>query len=136
MPIAGLEPLKNVSYQPGVCNIGPAEIRRRRIAGHSGAIATVLLFAVLAAAGVPHLLRLVVAIPAALSATGYIQARLHFCANYGSRGVFNFGDPGSIEAVADAEARAKDRRRSVRIGLASGAIGVVVGIVAALLPIA
>jgi hypothetical protein len=136
MPIARPEPIRNVSYQPGVCNIGPAEIRRRRIAGHVGAVATVALFVVLAAAGVPHLLRLVVAIPAAVSATGYIQARLHFCANYGSRGVFNFGDPGSVETVADAEARAKDRRRSARIGLAGAAIGFAVGIVAALLPIA
>jgi hypothetical protein len=135
MPIAELQPLTDVSYQPGVCNIGPAEIRRRRMAGHVGAVSTVVLFAALAAAGVPHLLRLVVAIPAAVSATGYIQARLHFCANYGSRGVFNLGDLGSLEAVADAEARARDRRRSAQIGLASAAIGVAVGIVAALLPI-
>ena len=36
-------------YRPGVCNIGPAEIARRRRAGHVGALATVGLLAVLAA---------------------------------------------------------------------------------------
>ena len=27
-------------YRPGVCNIGPAEIARRRMAGHVGLVAT------------------------------------------------------------------------------------------------
>ena len=31
----------SVDYQPGVCNIGPAEIARRRRAGHIGLIAAV-----------------------------------------------------------------------------------------------
>ena len=29
-------PVTGVAYQPGVCNIGPQEIRRRRRAGTSG----------------------------------------------------------------------------------------------------
>jgi len=29
-----------IKYQPGVCNIGPEEIKRRIIVGHSGSILT------------------------------------------------------------------------------------------------
>jgi len=128
-PIAGLE------YRPGVCNIGPEEIARRRRAGHIGVIATVVAFVVLVAIGAPPLARLLVAIPAVIAASGYLQAWLKFCAGFGSRGVFNFGAIGGTEAIADPEARARDRSRANRIGLASFAIGVAVGLVAVVLPV-
>ena len=40
-------------YQPGVCNIGPAEIARRRRVGHIGVIATILLFGLLVVLDLP-----------------------------------------------------------------------------------
>ena len=122
-------------YQPGVCNIGPAEIRRRRMAGHAGLIAAVALLAVLVAAGAPPVTRLLVLVPAAVSASGYIQARMRFCAAYGSAGIFNFGGTGDAVSVADAEARAADRRRALRIGISSAAIAAAVAVLAVLLPI-
>jgi hypothetical protein len=123
------------SYQPGVCNIGPAEIARRRRAGHVGVIASVALLGVLVAVDAPDLTRLLVALPASAAASGYLQARLKFCAAFGSRGVFNFGTLGETHEVADKEARKRDRTRAMQIGLASVGIGVVVGIAAVLLPI-
>jgi len=122
-------------YQPGVCNIGPVEIRRRRMAGHGGLVAAVVLLAVLVAVGAPPVARLLVLVPAAVSASGYIQAWMRFCAAFGSAGIFNFGGSGDAVSVADAEARAADRRRALQIGLASGAIGAVVAVLAVLLPI-
>jgi hypothetical protein len=122
-------------YQPGVCNIGPVEIRRRRMAGHAGLVAAVALLAILVAAGAPPLMRLAVLVPAAVSASGYMQARMRFCAAYGSAGIFNFGGAGDAMSVADAEARAADRRRALRIGAASAASGAVVAVLAVLLPI-
>ena len=127
-------PIARAGYQPGVCNIGPQEIRRRRRAGHAGLAASVVLLAILVAVGAPPLARLLVAIPAAVAASGYLQAWLKFCAGFGSRGIFNFGEIGETHEVIDAEAHARDRSRSRQIGLASLAIGVAVGIVAALLP--
>ena len=121
-------------YRPGICNIGPEEIARRRMAGHIGLLSTAVLFAVLVAFDAPPLLRLIVALPAAVSASGYLQAWLRFCAGFGSRGVFNFGRLGQMEEVADADARRRDRTRANQIGLASLLIGAVVGIVAAILP--
>jgi hypothetical protein len=125
----------STEYQPGVCNIGPAEIARRRRAGHMGIVATVALFAVLVAIDAPPIARLLVAIPAAIAASGYLQAYLKFCAGFGARGVINFDEVGTTQTVADAAARALDRAKASRISLASFAIGVSVAVVAVLLPI-
>jgi hypothetical protein len=122
-------------YRPGVCNIGPEEIARRRRVGHVGRAASVILLAVLILAGLPAWTRLLVALPAILSASGYLQARLRFCAGFGWRGVFNFGSVGHLDDVDDPEARARDLARSRQIGFASLVIGVAVGVAAALLPL-
>jgi hypothetical protein len=123
-----------LEYQPGVCNIGPAEIARRRRGGHMALIATTGLYAVLVLGNAPRPARFVVALPAAAAASGYLQARLRFCAGFGSQGVYNFGEVGPTVAVADAEARAQDRAKATQIGLASLAIGVSVGLLAVLAP--
>ena len=65
-------------YRPGVCNIGPEEIARRRRAGHVGLLVTVGVFALLVAIGAPPPVRLILALPAAGSASGYLQAWLRF----------------------------------------------------------
>jgi hypothetical protein len=123
------------AYQPGICNIGPAEIARRRRAGHFAVLLTVILLAVLVAMSAPAFARLLVALPAAGAASGYLQAALKFCAGFGSRGLFNFGPVGPTEQALDPADRARDRARARQIGLASLAIGVAVGIFAALLPL-
>jgi hypothetical protein len=75
------------AYRPGACNIGSAEIARRRIAGHVGLIATLALLAALIVIEAPPAFRLVAILPAAASASGYLQAWLRFCAGFGSRGL-------------------------------------------------
>ena len=132
---AGLGPLNVVDYSPGVCNIGPAEIARRRMAGHLGLIVSVAAFVALVATGAPHWTRLIIVLPAGASASGYLQAWFHFCAGFGSRGVYNFGPLGTVSEVAEPQARARDLAKSIRICVAALAIGAVVAIVAALLPI-
>ena len=126
---------RDTAYQPGVCNIGPAEIARRRRAGNVGLVATAGLLAGLVAIDAPPVARLVLTIPAATAASGYLQARLKFCAGFGSAGVFNFGEIGGTEKVADADARRRDRMRARQIGLGSLAIGLAVGVGAFLLPL-
>ncbi len=138
LTIAGMtfEPQSGrTAYSPGQCNIGPAEIARRRRAGHVGTAVAVGLLAGLVLADAPRAARLLVALPAAGAASGYLQARLRFCAGFGSRGVFNFGEIGSLETVPDAVDRERDRARSRQIGAASAAIGVAAGVAAALLPV-
>jgi uncharacterized protein YjeT (DUF2065 family) len=105
------------------------------MAGHVGLLATLVVLAVLILVGAPPLTRLVAILPAAASASGYLQAWLRFCAGFGSRGIFNFGAPGQADTVADDGSRAIDRQRARQIGLWALAIGVVLGIVAVLLPV-
>jgi hypothetical protein len=128
-------PTADIGYRPGICNIGTAEIARRRRGGHFGLLATVVVFAVLVAIDAPPLARLILLLPAAAAASGYLQAWFKFCAGFGSRGLFNFGPIGQTLQTGDADARARDRARANQIGLASLAIGVVVGVVAVLLPL-
>jgi hypothetical protein len=104
------------------------------MAGHLFLVVSVVLLALLVALHAPHVARLLLVLTAGGSASGYLQARLHFCANFGSRGVFNFGDVGVVAQVQTAADRARDRARAIQIGLASLAIGIVVAIVAVLLP--
>src|SRR4051812_26145032 len=70
---AALEPIafEDGTYQPGACNIGPAEIARRRRAGHVGLAASVTLLGALVVLDTPPATRLLVALPAAVAASGY-----------------------------------------------------------------
>jgi hypothetical protein len=121
-------------YESGQCNIGPAEIARRRMAGHGGIIATIVLLGVLMWTDAPVLARLLLFLPVAGAASGYLQAAFRFCANYGWRGVFNFGEAGHHRTtpVTDPDAVRADRRKAALIGLASGAIGLAVALLALL----
>ena len=134
-PQAPIQPSLPADYQAGVCNIGPAEIARRRRAGHVGLAITVGMVIGLVAIGAPPLLRLVLVAPAAVAASGYLQASLKFCAAFGRLGVYNFGRAGQTSSVGEAAARAADRRKANQIGFASLVIGLAVAIVAALLPV-
>jgi hypothetical protein len=118
---------------PGACNIGPAEIARRRRVGHAGVIATVALAAALLVLDAAPAWRLLLALPASLAAAGYLQAWLRFCADFGWRGVYNFGALGHQERVAADEARAQDRRRALLVGAGSAAIGLAVALLSLLL---
>jgi hypothetical protein len=112
-------------YIPGVCNIGAAEIRRRRQSGWLGLGMTVLLWGVFLVLRIPAPWRLFLFFPAMISATGFLQAGLHFCAGFGMRGVFNFGsEVGKIETVEQKEFRLKDRRKARLIALSSALVGI------------
>ncbi len=125
----------SAAYRAGACNIGPAEIRRRRDAGIAAAVATVLLAVVLVAIGAPAWARLLVFFPAAGAAVGFLQARFRFCAAYAIQGVRNFGPLGGAERVADAADHRADLRAAARLVALSTVAGAVVAIVFALLPL-
>ena len=112
------------AYRAGACNIGPAEIARRRRSGIVGLVAAAVLAAVLLLIDAPPAARWLVSLPLAVGAIGLLQARFRFCAAFGLAGVRNFGALGSTERVEDAAARRADRRRAVGISLAGIAVGV------------
>jgi hypothetical protein len=120
-------------YIPGVCNIGPVEIANRRRTGIISLIITIIFAGVLYTTRAPHLYRLLLFLPAAISASALIQAQLHFCAGFAQAGLFNFSDQlGKTDTVAQAEYRAKDKRKAIHITLAAAAIGLLVALLAVL----
>ena len=117
-------------YIPGTCNIGPEEIALRRRAGHVGLAVTAALGAALLRSDLHPAWRLALALPAAGAASGYLQARQRFCANYGFRGLYNFDRRGREQPVPVAGAQDADRRRSLQIAATSAAIGAGVALAA------
>lgn len=102
-------------YQPGGCNIGPAEIDRRRRVGWIGlGVALVWAVGALGLGGGP-LVRFGVVLPLSGAFLGFLQARRRFCAAYGFRGLRNFGPLGHTEAVEDPAARRRDRMAALRL---------------------
>ena len=117
------------------CNIGPAEIARRR--------RSAIVFTALAAAVAVALLALQVPTPARLAlfpfaagaAVNWAQVFHRFCVAFGALGVENFGSRvGEVEKV-DPALRAIDRRRVAQLVLEGSAVGAAVTFVFLLLPI-
>jgi len=123
--------MSSAKYIPGVCNIGPAEIRRRRQSGYVGLGATAVFAAILMGLQAPAVWRLLIFLPVSAAATGFLQAQQHFCARFGMVGLFNFrSSVGRTDTVLQAEFRAKDRRTALRIVGYSSLIGVAAALTA------
>ena len=122
-------------YIPGVCNIGPAEIRQRRYIGWLAAGAAILLWAGLMQLKVAREWRLVIFVPAFIAAMGYLQAAWHFCAKFGLQGVFNLrSTTGHTDTVEQAEFHRQDRRTAMKIIVVSALIAAVVAAAAYYVP--
>jgi hypothetical protein len=123
------------TYRAGACNIGPAEIaRRRRSALGLTAVALVVAVA-LVATGAPVLTRLLLLPFAAGAAIAWLQVLRRFCVAFGAVGVRNFGALGRPETVGDVAARAADRRTAIRMIVEGSLYGLVVTAAAILLPV-
>lgn len=117
-------------YVPGVCNIGDAEIARRRRGGWVGLGLTVAVLLILFWSGVNPWWRLLVFLPATASAAGFLQAHLRFCSGFSRTGIFNFGEVGETREVGDEDDLARDRRRGNQIMIYAALIGSALTIVA------
>jgi len=122
-------------YIPGVCNIGPKEIRRRKIAGWSGLILTTITIILLFWLDAGIWWRLMVFIPAVMSAIGFIQVYSEFCVYFGFGHMFNFGNVGKTDSVEQANFRAKDIARAWQLLSIALGIGIVVTLIVYFLPI-
>ncbi len=115
-------------YIPGVCNIGTAEIKKRKQAGWIGLAATIVLWGLLIYLNVAPAWRLLLFFPAMMSAIGFLQAYMHFCAYYGFTALFNYGDFGKKDTIQQAEFRVQDRRKAWQIVIYSVLIGIAVAL--------
>lgn len=124
----------NTQYIPGVCNIGPQEIKMRMMVGWVSLIITLALGAVLFYLPISPWTRLVLFFPAFISAMGFLQAAFHFCVAFGSKGLFNMDKAvGQTESVTHAEFRKKDQQKVVQIYTLAVVIAIVVAVAAAYL---
>lgn len=118
-------------YIPGVCNIGPAEIRARKRSAWFALGMTVVLWAIFVVLHVPAIYRLLLFFPAAGAATGYLQSAMRFCVGFGMMGVFNFGPRvGKMDSVEEAAFRKQDRRKAWQIILYASLFGLAVALAA------
>jgi len=118
-------------YIPGVCNIGPAEIALRKGFGWIGLSFTALLWVLFAFFDVGKFWFALLFFPSAISAVGFIQGMMHFCAAFGLRNLFNVGSElGKTDTVTQAEFRAQDRTKAWRIIAYSALAGLSVTLLA------
>ena len=121
------------NYIPGVCNIGKEEINKRKRAGILGLILTVLTYSLFIYFEVSKEIRFLTFIPAIISTVGFLQARMRFCAYYGLAEMFNFDSLGKSNKVDNNEFVRKDKKRARQIIYYSVLIGIVVGLLAAVI---
>lgn len=123
-------------YTPGVCNIGPDEITRRKKIGWFGVGISALLLLIFILFPVPPLYRLIIFLPVTSAASGFLQAYFHFCAGFGFKGVYNLvKTAGQTETVQQVEFRKKDRQKALQITGLAVLIGLFFAAVAYYLPL-
>ncbi|WP_435095773.1 hypothetical protein [Halorubrum sp. N11] len=112
-----------MEYQPGVCNIGPAQQRRRLLLGVGSLLLAVVAVGAIAVMEWPRWTLLASLFPLYGAAMGYFQYRERFCVGFAGVGVFDVGE--GTNQVQDAAALEADRRRAVRLNAKSLAVGAV-----------
>jgi hypothetical protein len=123
------------AYVPGVCNINPDEIKKRRNVGHVGLAIFVVLLIVLLVLSINRYVRIILFLPAFLSATGYIQAKNKFCVGYGGAGM-QHADTDSDKAIKVIEdtALAADKKRTRQLNIQAVGIALFVTLICLVLP--
>ena len=126
---------RTAQYIPGACNIGRDEIRVRALTGLAGLFITAILLIILLIVHASPVIRVIVFIPAFISALGFLQAYFHFCAYFGLRSLFNFEKAGTTpEEIWDDNMRRLDRRRAWTIIAYAALVAAGVTLVAFIIP--
>ncbi|MFB6175084.1 MAG: hypothetical protein ABEJ87_03835 [Candidatus Nanohalobium sp.] len=107
-------------YQPGVCNIGKAEKRKRYGLG-LGSMAVFIALGATILAGLVSPIGLIFAFIAAMTGfEGILQGYLSFCAGFASQGIYDVSEKGDERHdVEDDTARKQDRLKALQIHLYS-----------------
>ena len=120
------------TYQAGVCNIGGAEVARRRQFAILGGVLFLALALYSIIQNFSPIATLVLIAPASIFAIGFVQSRKRFCLAYGLMGTFNFQKLGSITKVEDKAALAADRRMAFQIIVQSMGLALILTSIVAL----
>jgi len=103
-------------YQPGVCNIGRDERRKRRVAGVAGFVGAVAYLGIVLLFGLPD--RFLLGTFAFLFGgfVGVFQDYFRFCVAFGALARYDLsGSTDEAGSVAEADAVRRDRKRALQI---------------------
>lgn len=120
-------------YISGACNIGPAEIKRRKQGAVIGGIAFTLTALLFVSTDATTSTRLIVFIPALLFTVGLIQSRRKFCVAYGFLGVFSLEKLGATTKISINQDLKADRKYAIKLLLQSVATAAVLTALVALI---
>ena len=124
-----------VADRPGTCNIGPAEIARRRRSAMFVTGVAAIAAALLVLGGGPPIVRLAIFPLAAAAAVTWLQVIRRFCVAFGAAGVRNFGSLGSTERLEDPAERAAHRNAALRMVVEGVVYGAVATGILVLMPV-
>jgi hypothetical protein len=116
-----------MEYQPGVCNIGPTQQRRRLLLGVGSLAAAAAYVAAVVSLAWPQWSLVAAVVPLYGAAMGWLQYRERFCIGFAGMGVFDVGD--GTNEIRNEEALAADRKRAVRLNAKAVGIGVAATVV-------
>ncbi len=101
------------AYVPGVCNIGPDEVKKRLRIGYIG-LALMIIFIISARLfDFPSVWKLALFAPTAYAVSGFLQAMQRFCFMYGFFGLFGFG--GKRSRVKDDLKAKLDKSKALKL---------------------
>ena len=125
---------KTPEYQAGSCNIGGAEVRRRKISGIIGGVLTIVFYAFAYSLHAQRDIRALVFFPLVLTTIGWYQSRRRFCLAFGFSGVFNFGNLGEVSRIQEPAQRAADRRQALKLLAKATLMAAVFALILTLVP--
>ncbi len=112
-------------YEPGACNIGEAEQRKRSALGAVAFAATLALVLGVFVTDAATWLLLFTAAPLFFAAEGFFQSHFEFCVGFASMGVYDVSEEGGDQRpVTDEADRQADRERAREIHLYSAVVTV------------
>ncbi|WP_336035699.1 hypothetical protein [Halobacterium yunchengense] len=104
-------------YQPGACNIGAAERRKRYRTGVASFAAAALLVVAVLLVDAPAFWLLATVLPLFGGFLGVMQARAGFCVGFAMAGVYDVSDAGGRRRVAPESGQRADRKRAIVLPL-------------------
>lgn len=108
-----------------MCNIGPAEIKRRKQFGWFGVISTLVLLVVLIIFDLTAKLNILLFFPVFSAILGFAQAQTKFCAAYGLQGVKGMKGMSNLQKIQGKE-KLDARLKSLQYIILSGVVAAII----------
>jgi len=106
--------MKN-NYIPGTCNIGKTERRFRRNGGILGLLLTTFFLIIIITFRLSMLYKLIIFFPVFISTISFLQYQMHFCAEFGILGKYNFTEKFGNKLTVEDQYLQVDRIKAIKI---------------------